>query len=239
MVDKAHILSEIRRTALKNGGAPLGVDRFATETGIRQNDWLGKHWARWGDALTEAGFQPNELTGAYSDEYLHERLIDLCRKLGHFPTRVEIQLARRQDPTFPTPKVFQRRGTKRSVAEHLARFCQGRDDLADIVQMCDRVTTKTATSEESLGDSEIFGFVYLLKSGRFYKVGRTNSVGRRERELAIQLPEKATLIHSIRTDDPVGIEEYWHRRFGECRANGEWFELRSEHIQAFKRRKFM
>jgi hypothetical protein len=29
----------------------------------------------------------------------------------------------------------------------------------------------------------LLGFVYLIKSGRFYKIGRSNAVGRREREL--------------------------------------------------------
>ena len=47
-----------------------------------------------------------------------------------------------------------------------------------------------------------------MKSGRYYKVGRSNAVGRRERELAIQLPEKANVVHSIKTDDPAGIESY-------------------------------
>lgn len=84
-----------------------------------------------------------------------------------------------------------------------------------------------------------FGYVYLLKSARYYKIGRSNAVGRRERELAIQLPERATVVHSIKTDDPVGIEFYWHRRFEERRKNGEWFELTPQDVAAFKRRKFM
>src|SRR5258707_352259 len=44
-MDKAHILREIKRTAQENGGIALGSDRFESETGIRNSDWLGKFWA--------------------------------------------------------------------------------------------------------------------------------------------------------------------------------------------------
>ncbi|MCI0418273.1 MAG: GIY-YIG nuclease family protein [Acidobacteria bacterium] len=75
--------------------------------------------------------------------------------------------------------------------------------------------------------------------GRYYKVGCTNAVGRRERELGIQLPQEAKVVHSIKTDDPAGIEGNWHSRFGDRRKNGEWFELMARDVAAFKRRKFM
>ena len=45
-MDKKHILDEIRRTAVANGGEPLGQNGFRTETGIKETDWRDKHWVR-------------------------------------------------------------------------------------------------------------------------------------------------------------------------------------------------
>ncbi len=92
MFTKTHILQEIARTAKENGGAALGRRQFYAETGIKENDWLGKYWARWGDAIREAGFTPKTLQVGYGEEYLVEWRASLAREIGRFPVRTEIQL---------------------------------------------------------------------------------------------------------------------------------------------------
>jgi hypothetical protein len=110
-----------------------------------------------------------------------------------------------------------------------------------VLSLCPEISTAQSVDQQknSISDGEVFGFVYLMKSGRYYKIGPSNSVGRRDYELAIQLPERLKTVHRIQTEDPVGIEEYWHKRFALKQKNGEWFDLDFADIKAFTRQKFM
>jgi Meiotically up-regulated gene 113 len=233
MPSKQEILAEIRRTADANSGTPLGLARFVRETGINEYD-LGKHWARFGDAVREAGFAANQWQTAHPNEFLIRKLIDLTRKLGRFPTFREIELERSSDPEMPTKKAFQRLGGKETLAQLVAGYCNANEGLDDVAALCP-VTAKKANEVPGTDTDSSLGEVYLAKSGRFYKIGRSNDTVRRGNEIRVQLPERMTLIHSIKTDDPPGVEAYWHRRFESKRMNGEWFDLTPTEVRAFKR----
>lgn len=237
-MDKQHILEEIRRTAQANGGKALGKERFFTETGIKDSDWHGKHWSRWSDAVRDAGLTPNRMNEAYPDELLITRVIALCRELGRFPVQGDLRIKARNDSEFPSHNAFGRLGSKDTLVGRVIEYCRTNEGYEDVLALCPPAVERRTTSEAET-DAQEFGFVYLIKSGRFYKIGRSNSSGRREYELAIQLPERAAKVHEIRTDDPVGIEAYWHNRFESKRKNGEWFDLTPQDIKAFRRRKFM
>jgi hypothetical protein len=240
MVDKNHIISEIQRTAAENGGAPLGKKRFSAASGIRYTDWYGKHWVRWGDALKEAGFTPNKPQTAYDDDFLLSKLAAAAREYRHFPLVAELEMKSRREPGFPHRSTFRRLGNKTEMAAKLLKFCLERG-YEDVAEMCRAVGALESPPLDCVEHKphRAIGEVYLFKSGPYYKVGRSRAACCRGRELATQLPERGNVIHVIKTDDAPGIELYWHRRFSDRRKNGEWFDLNSQDVMAFKRRKFM
>lgn len=236
---KELILQEIQRTARQNGGRPLGSKAFKDETGIRYQDWFGKLWKSWGDAVTEAGFVPNKLQTRLADDFVLTSYSLLTRELGRVPVKGDLRLKKRSDPTFPNEKVFDRYNSKRTLLARARKFWlanpEWNDLLAFVPADIEQLEHPAVAGKEKRG---VVGFVYLLRSGKYYKIGQTNSVGRRQYELAIQLPEDVKLVHSIETDDPEGIERYWHQRFTSKRARGEWFSLSADDVKTFQRRKF-
>lgn len=238
---KQHILDEIRRTAATNGGTPLGREKFFSETGIKKSAWAGIYWARWSDALKEAGFAPNKMTSGLDRTYLIGKLVELIRQLGRLPSEYDMKLWRRKNPQYPGHKTFANRlGAKAELVQKVYAYCRERAAFSDVVPLCEAyISSSAVTVDTTSTGASADGYVYLLKAGRYYKIGRTNALGRREYELSIQLPGKAATVHSIRTDDPPGIEAYWHKRFEAKRRNGEWFALQASDVNAFRRRKFM
>jgi len=237
---REEILSEIRRTADENGGKPLGRARFIRITGITEYE-LGRHWARFSEAQREAGFQPNKMNAAYHDSFLMEKFIGLTRRLGHVPTRNELRLERTAtDPSFPDPKVFERFGSKNELIGKTLNYCResaAYPDVVPILELAYQPGQALDTQEpRSAEDGISYGFVYLVKGhAGEYKIGRTNIVDRRLSELGATSAVEQTLVHEVKTDDPVGVEAYWHSRFADKRMRGEWFRLTAADVRASKR----
>ncbi len=238
-MDKDSILDEIKRTAASNGGVPLGTARFEKETGIRKYDWLGKYWARWGEALREAGFKPNELQGRYSDDHVIDILATVVREIGHIPTSQELRLRRRSNPSMPNKGVFERIApTKPALIQTLIAYCREHAGFEDVLAICEEYQTAhpPERARPERDRAQTFGDVYLIKSGKYYKIGYSVSAERRTREFQIQLPDLPTRIHTIRSDDPRGVEAYWHKRFEtkRVRPDAEFFKLDAADVRAFR-----
>lgn len=233
-MEKTKILDAIKRLAISNGGKAPGSEAFFSETGIRQTEWYPHLWLRWSDAVKEAGYAANQFNVPYSDDVLCQKFILLARELNHLPIHGEFKRKAKADKSFPSSNVFQRLGGKEKLLEIVLSYCKKHPGHEDIVSLIENHKPTPKAGEETVSKVAT-GFVYLMKSGRHYKIGRTISVGSRERQLAIKIPVPPTTIHTIETDDPAGVEAYWHRRFADRRGEGEWFDLTPEDVKAFKR----
>jgi hypothetical protein len=234
---REQILNEIRKFALTNDGRVPGVRIFERATGIRESAWRGVLWARWGDAVKEAGLEPNVKQVRIEEDFFLTKIAKACRHFGKFPTAMELRMYQKQDDNFPNVKSITRHfGSLTHIPDQLVKWAEVRSDYSDLAVILGRTSNASEEPPPALPVRE--GLVYLIRSGAHYKIGRSDELERRVKEIRIALPEVAELLHSIRTDDPAGIEAYWHRRFAAQRANGEWFKLSASDVAAFKRRKY-
>jgi len=213
---KAAVIRAIQRLAEENGGVPVGRDRFLAETGLPQSLWEGRYWLTWGDAVREAGYEPKAMQQRrLTDDDLLRRLAELTRKIGRFPTNAHMTMERRANADFPATGVIATRlGSKAQQIDLLRGFVGRTPEFTDVAALLPAIAeehTEAAPTEvdPTDGSQPMPGYVYLVKSGRFHKIGRSNDHGRRIYEIGLQLPEKLEVVHTIETDDAVGIERYW------------------------------
>ena len=186
-ITKQDILEAIRQTAEANGGIPLGKGRFEQETGIKEYH-CSKFWRSFGEAQREAGFAPNTLQAAHRLEFLAESLVDLMRELGRFPVNADFIGRRNRDSKFPSPGSFRRFGNKKKMAEKISEYAEQKG-YNDIINMCVPVIESSEKMKEDVGSlGQAVGEVYLVKSGRHYKIGKTSDADRRISQ--IKMPHK-------------------------------------------------
>lgn len=136
-MDKDHIIQTIQRTARENGGAPLGRSAFETETKVGTKDWLGIHWAKWGDALINAGFEP--IHQPSDESYALRQMAALIRRLQKFPTLAECRQHPKTDNAFPCVYTIQRLGLKHECAARVIEYCRSHDGFDDVISICEPV----------------------------------------------------------------------------------------------------
>ncbi|MCC5982071.1 MAG: GIY-YIG nuclease family protein [Oceanicaulis sp.] len=233
MRSKDEIIGEIKRLASELGRTP-GRDAFEKRTGIRTTEWWGIYWRSWGAAVQDAGLTPNRKNDKLSSNDVLAHYVDAVRYFQRLPAVVDLRMYAKEKPGFPAHNTFfSHFETQAGLRDALARWIADKPEFDDIREL---LPDEPASSPGKPATAD--GYVYLLKSGAHFKIGRSDNLERRIKEVSISLPEATTLEHAIKTDDPVGIEAYWHNRFAEKRAGGEWFKLTAADLRAFKRRSF-
>jgi len=232
-----HILNEIRRLATQTGKAPSEA-LFARDTLISEQQWKDKFWPRWGDALNEAGFgRVTRNQQLRADEVL-VKIVDACRTFGKVPTYAEMDEYRRINPDLPGNKIIAKHFSDRAgLVLALSNLAVTNEEFSDLKALLPR-QIPFARESASRSNRTTDGFVYLIKSGAYYKIAQTETIETPPNQTSTALAIKTVIVHTIRTDDPQGIEAYWHNRFKQKRTTGGWFNLSPADISAFQKRKY-
>jgi hypothetical protein len=242
-MNREQILAQVRRTAEANGN-PVGERAFFTDTGLTRRALWRAGFPNYGSAVEAAGYRRNELLKeAYSDDRLFAPLATLTRDLGHFPTEAERFVARHKYAGFPGAAAYRRRAKVEPLAQALLGWCRRSELFRDVAELLESSLAKHPGADSSKGGRKVVtGYVYLMKygvHGKDFKIGSTENVGRRESQIDMMSPSDVRVVHSIETDDPKGIEMYWHERFAARRVKTkEVFRLTPEDVAAFKRRRY-
>lgn len=242
-ISRDEIVSEIRKYVASNSGEIPGERSFAVSTRIRESAWKGKYWARWTDAVREAGYTPNLMNQKIAEENILSKAAEFVRELGYFPVRDEINLRARTHSDFPVWHTIKKRyGGMPQFAAALLEFSKRFKDEA-LSKICEqrmsRETVKPSSDRTPIAPPAKVGFVYLKYSPslRLYKIGKADDAERRGAGISLLLPEDLVPKHEIKTDCPYILEKYFEKRFRAKKKKGEWYDLRAEDIEVFKKRR--
>ncbi len=234
---KDQILDEYKKLKASLGAAPdsktfyekTPVSKYALEAAFG-----GRAYSKLQKA---AGDEPRTFTSpGRSHAEFFETYGTCVRELQALPTEAEWRHRKIQPTVSGYCKKLNLRWSE--MPGRFREWASDKPEWKDVVHICvsQSASKPRGAKQKTLA---VRGYVYLAKSGIHFKIGKTNAVGRREYELRLQLPERVKTIHVIKTDDPAGIEAYWHKRFEAKRKQGEWFQLSKDDIDAFKSRESM
>lgn len=74
-------------------------------------------------------------------------------------------------------------------------------------------------------------YVYIIKQGDFFKIGKTYNLQSRLAGLQTATPEKIKIVAYVETDELCALEKELHKEMKPFHSHGEWFKFDSEVLE--------
>lgn len=204
-------------------------------------------YPNYGELVSDAKLPPNKFDKTkYNPNQLRKLFIKVIREEDKWPTRGLLDIRHFKNKNFPDSSTFYNKlGKVKGLALDILNFIEDKQGYEDVAEICNSTLAQFENDIEETThlDKGRVGHVYLLKSSLnnavAYKIGKTENLKQRIKQLR-QPSNIEELIHSIKTDDMGGVENYWHLRFSTKhlyphKPKDEWFKLNSANVKAFKR----
>lgn len=221
----------LRNYAEEAGVSELGRLVFERDTGVRESEW--KYYGlSWGEYAAKAGISTKTLSQPRDEEVIALRMIDHIRACKEWPATQKLRALERAKGGGVAQGYINRHGVP-GLRKLVRDYCKGRLEYSDVYELC-RSSAVLPTEDDRAPVPT--GHVYLLTAGRnVFKLGKTNNVGRRAREIGQLVPYEVNHVHDILTVDPDGVEAYWKRRWqGKAVKGSEFYKLSASEVREFK-----
>jgi hypothetical protein len=245
-ISRDEMIAFVQRSARANGNRPLGERAFFADTCLNRRDLWDVGVRSYGDLCELAGYSRNRLQTQLEPNRLLEALAVLTAEIERYPDHTDREIARRKNNAFPSYEAYRTAQSKNGpLANQLLEWCRTRPAHAAAHRIVKEYVSRqdTAPASAHRRGKVVTGYVYLMRygtRGRKYKIGKSEDPPRRHSQISGMVPQELSIVHVIETDDPIGIEKYWHQRFDEKLVTNkkEIFQLEPGDIAAFKRRKY-
>jgi hypothetical protein len=238
-VEQKQIINEYNNLKTSLGNPPTSLEFYEKSSVSKYAAILAFGSRAFSKIQKAAGDEPRifRRPGRSEAEFFHTYGA-LVRELQELPNEAEWKHRRIKPTVSGYCKKLKIRWSE--IPIKFREWASDKTEWKDVVKICALrlMGKRSGATQRALAAS---GYVYLIKLGKHFKIGKTNAVGRREYELGLQLPERLKTIHAIETDDPAGIEAYWLKRFKDKRKRGttEFFDLSQSDINVFKSKESM
>jgi hypothetical protein len=231
-MDKLEILNTIKKAAADNGGKCPTLRNFIQTTGIKERMWLGKYWARWSDAVKEAGVTPSHIIISYDASYLLQKITELILEIKKFPTGPEISLKRNSDKTYPSDNCFfYSFGGKRLLIKEILRYCNDKPELRQVSGICLAEYNRLYQPKEK--KAEVF-FVYILSKSEKYQLVISDKF-----IIPDEFPKKlpgCSCYRQFQSRETEIIIATWQNDFADKQDGNNWYKLTREDLKLFERK---
>jgi hypothetical protein len=165
------IIQAIKSATVRNAGRTMGARAFHARSGISRTDLWNAGFARYSDAVREAGLVPNQLQTARDSGQMLSSLARVVRQLGRFPSISDLKAARKSDPELPSYEAYFRLsgGSITRLPDLLEAHCRENNELSDVADILALVTRTQPKPEVGTLRLGVQGYVYLARHGRDYK----------------------------------------------------------------------
>lgn len=123
----------------------------------------------------------------------------------------------------------------RDVREENQRLLRKVEDLQlSVIELSrERMRLKIQLDAQDVTRPDV-GCVYIVKTPRGYKIGKTKALHSRIKQLQTGSPDKIEHVLSLVTDSMNELERELHQAFAGKRVHSEWFAMSQDDIEAIR-----